>query len=210
MPAPMRAAAAAAAFALVLAMTGCDRDNGDPFVTPTAAVAASSGGPGTTTAADGATYRAAGLDLCGRTDLEALADLGLTVRRTDPSPPAGRPGAACLFEMRTKAGYEANLRVEASTPETVEEARQLYRGTRGATGMNPVGAVSGLGGEAEAFTKQSAPGFKYAEYMVHARAGNLVVKVWLAVGGKSYVPTSTLEAKTLAIVKATQSAVPTA
>ncbi|SCL58363.1 hypothetical protein GA0070604_3816 [Micromonospora eburnea] len=142
--------------------------------------------------------------------MEALADLELTVRRTDPSPPAGRPAAACLFEMRTKTGYEANLRVEASTPETVEEARQLYRGTRGATGMNPAGAVTGVGEEAEAFTKQSTPGFKYAEYMVHARTGNLVVKVWLAVGGESYVPTSTLAAKALAVVRATQSAVPTA
>ncbi|MCI4066102.1 hypothetical protein MRQ36_27565 [Micromonospora sp. R77] len=110
--------------------------------------------------------------------------------------------------MRTAAGYQANLRVEASTPETVEDARRLYRATRDVTGMTPVGPVSGAGEEAEAFTKQSTPGFKYAEYMVHARAGNLVVKVWLAVGGTSYVSASMLAVKSLALLRAVQSAVP--
>ncbi|PZG02482.1 hypothetical protein C1I99_02330 [Micromonospora deserti] len=150
------------------------------------------------------------MDLCGRTDLRPLADLALTVIRTDPKPPVGRPGAACLFEMRSSAGHEANLRVEASTPATVAEARLLYRGTQQATGMTPVGAVAEVGEEAEAFTKRSEPGFKYAEYLVHARTGNLVVKVWLAVGGESYAPTSTLAEKSLTILKATQAAVPTA
>ncbi|TDC38698.1 hypothetical protein E1211_06450 [Micromonospora sp. 15K316] len=142
--------------------------------------------------------------------MEPLADLALTVTRTDPKPPVGRPGAACLFEMRTKAGYAANLRVEASTPATVDEARRLYRGTQQATGMTAVGSITDVGDEAEAFTKQSTPGFKYAEHMVHARSGNLVVKVWLAVGGESYAPTSSLAAKSLAILRATQEAVPTA
>lgn len=45
--------------------------------------------------------------------------------------------------------------------------------------------------------------------MVHSRTGNLVVKVWLAVGGDSYVPTSTLAEKSLDILAATRSAVPT-
>ena len=139
-----------------------------------------------------------------------MEDLAFTVTRTDPKPPAGRPGAACLFEMRTKTGHEANLRVEASTPTTAEEARQLYRGTQQATGMTPVGVVTEVADEAEAFTKQSTPGFKYAEYMVHSRTGNLVVKVWLAVGGDSYLPTSTLAAKSLDILTATQASVPTA
>lgn len=46
--------------------------------------------------------------------------------------------------------------------------------------------------------------------MVHARTGNLVVKVWLAVGGDSFIPTATLADKSLTILKATQAAVPTA
>ncbi|MEV1154810.1 hypothetical protein AB0J27_05300 [Micromonospora chokoriensis] len=125
-----------------------------------------------------------------RTDVKVVADLAPEVTRKDPWAPLARPGAACLFEMRTRAGYQANLRVEASTLAMADEARQLYRGTRRATGITPAGAVPGVGEEAEAFTKRSTPGFKYAEYMVHARTGNLVVKVWLAVGGDSYVPTS--------------------
>ena len=142
--------------------------------------------------------------------MKVVADLAPEVTREDPRPPLARPGAACLFEMRTKGGYQANLRVEASTLATADEARQLYRGTRRATGMTPAGAVPGLGEEAEAFTKRSSPGFKYAEYMVHARTGNLVVKVWLAVGGDSYVANSVLAEKSLTILRATQAAVPTA
>ncbi|NED50940.1 hypothetical protein G3I24_08455 [Micromonospora aurantiaca] len=148
--------------------------------------------------------------MCARTDVKVVADLAPEVTREDPRPPLARPGAACLFEMRTKAGYQANLRVEASTLATPDEARQLYRGTRRATGMTPAGAVPGVGEEAEAFTKRSTPGFKYAEYMVHARTGNLVVKVWLAVGGESYVAASVLAEKSLTILRATQAAVPTA
>ncbi len=142
--------------------------------------------------------------------MKVVADLAPEVTRMDPRPPVARPGAACLFEMRTKGGYQANLRVEASTLTTADEARQLYRGTRWATGMTPSGAVPGVGEEAEAFTTRSTPGFKYAEYMVHARTGNLVVKVWLAVGGDSYVSTSVLAEKSLTILRATQAAVPTA
>ncbi|PYC65560.1 hypothetical protein C7C45_28230 [Micromonospora arborensis] len=147
--------------------------------------------------------------MCKRTDLRPLADLSLTVARTDPTPPLGRPGVACLFELRTKDGHEANLRVEASTPVSAEEARLLYRSTGQVTVMTPVGVIAGVGDEAEAFTRRSEPGFKYAEYMVHARMGNLVVKVWLAVGGASYVATETLAPKALTVLRATQAAVPT-
>ncbi|WP_406106583.1 hypothetical protein [Micromonospora globbae] len=205
----MRVAGAVAGLTLAAGTAACTGADVDPVVAPTGPATTavpSGGGPAP---ADGPLYHADGLDLCGRTDLAVLADLGLTVTRTDPTPPAVRPGAACLFEMRTSKGYEANLRVEASTPGTVEEARRLYRGTGQATTMRRIGAVDGAGEEAEAFGKQSEPGFRYAEYMVHSRTGNLVVKVWLAVGGDSYVPTSTLAEKSLDILAATRSAVPT-
>ncbi|MBQ1009382.1 hypothetical protein KBX53_00100 [Micromonospora sp. M51] len=146
--------------------------------------------------------------MCKRTDLRPLAELSLTVTRTDPKPPLGQPGAACLFEMRTKDGHQANLRVEAATPVSEQEARLLYRATAQVTVMTPAGAISGVGDEAEAFTRRSEPGFKYAEYMVRARTGNLVVKVWLAVGGASYAATETLASKALTLLKATQAAVP--
>ncbi|MBQ1019782.1 hypothetical protein KBX71_18195 [Micromonospora sp. D93] len=147
--------------------------------------------------------------MCKRTDLRPLAELSLTVARTDPKPPLGQPGASCLFEMRTKDGHQANLRVEAATPASEQEARLLYRATAQVTVMTPAGVITGVGDEAEAFTRRSEPGFKYAEYMVRARTGNLVVKVWLAVGGASYAATETLASKALTLLKATQAAVPT-
>ncbi|WP_341720637.1 hypothetical protein QQG74_13580 [Micromonospora sp. FIMYZ51] len=209
MPDSLHGRGLVAAVVVLLALGGCDAD--PPLAAPTTAAETSTGVPGTTSPSPvGRSYTAAELDLCARTDLAVLADLALTVTRTDPKPPAGRPAAACLFEMRTETGHQANLRVEASTPVTVDEARQLYQGTQQATGMTPAGPVAGVGDEAEAFTKRSTPGFKYAEYMVHARTDNLVVKVWLAVGGESYLPTAKLAAMSLEILTATQAAVPTA
>jgi len=205
---PRRFAAAAAFIAAsVAALTGC----GGAAENPTAA--APTAGPSASAPAapspTGSSYTAAGLDLCARVDLAPLAELELTVTRTDPAPPVGRPGAACLFEMRTRGGQQANLRVEASTPATAEEAGRLFQATGQVTAMTAAGPVPGVGEEAEAFTKQSTPGFDYAEYLVHARTGNLVVKVWLAVGGDSFTPTATLAEKSLAILRATQAAVPT-
>ncbi|MDG9678937.1 hypothetical protein [Micromonospora sp. DH14] len=196
------------ALVAVLATAACDGAS-DPPVAPTAGAAASSVASTAPTASAGPVYRAQDLELCKRTDLRPLAELSLTVARTDPKPPLGQPGAACLFEMRTKDGHQANLRVEASTPASEQEARLLYRATAQVTVMTPAGAITGVGDEAEAFTRRSEPGFKYAEYMVRARTGNLVVKVWLAVGGVSYAATDTLGSKALTLLKATQAAVPT-
>lgn len=204
----LRRSGLAAALVAVAVLSGCDRTEEGPVTPP--GVGVPTAAPTAPSSAAALTYTATELDLCERTDLAPLADLELTVTRFDLQSLAGRPGAACLFEMRTKDGHQANLRVEASTPTTAEEAGQLYRATRQATGMTPAGPVTGVGEEAEAFTKQSTPGFSYAEYMVHARTGNLVVKVWLAVGGDSFIPTATLADKSLTILKATQAAVPTA
>ncbi|WP_237747064.1 hypothetical protein [Micromonospora lupini] len=196
------------ALVAVLATAACDGASA-PVSPPTAGAATSSVASTAPAASVGPVYRAQDLELCKRTDLRPLAELSLTVARTDPKPPLGQPGAACLFEMRTKDGHEASLRVEASTPANAEEARLLYRSTGRVTVMTPVGGISGVGDEAEAFTRRSEPGFKYAEYMVHARMGNLVVKVWLAIGGASYVATETLAPKALTLLRATQAAVPT-
>ncbi|MEU5961927.1 hypothetical protein ABZ777_12055 [Micromonospora parva] len=196
------------ALVAVLAAAACDGASA-PAGAPTAGPATSSVASTAPTASAGPTYRAQDLQLCKRTDLRPLAELSLTVARTDPKPPLGQPGASCLFEMRTKDGHQANLRVEASTPASEQEARLLYRATAQVTVMTPAGVITGVGDEAEAFTRRSEPGFKYAEYMVRARTGNLVVKVWLAVGGVSYAATDTLASKALTLLKATQAAVPT-
>ncbi|MFG1723190.1 hypothetical protein ACGFII_31685 [Micromonospora chalcea] len=210
MPASVRVPAVAAAVLVAMVVAGCDNADDAPIAAPTPPSASATSVTASPTAPADPAYTADGLDLCARTDVKVVADLAPEVTRKDPRPPLARPGAACLFEMRTKGGYQANLRVEASTLATADEARQLYRGTRRATGMTPAGAVPGVGEEAEAFTKRSAPGFKYAEYMMHARTGNLVVKVWLAVGGDSYVANSVLAERSLTILRATQAAVPTA
>ncbi|MEU1746676.1 hypothetical protein ACWD8I_06365 [Micromonospora arida] len=196
------------ALVAVLATAACDGAPA-PVGAPTAGPATSSVASTAPTASADPVYRAQDLELCKRTDLRPLAELSLTVTRTDAKPPLGQPGAACLFEMRTKDGHQANLRVEASTPVSEQEARLLYRATAQVTVMTPAGVITGVGDEAEAFTRRSEPGFKYAEYMVRARTGNLVVKIWFAVGGASYAAAETLASKALTLLKATQAAVPT-
>ncbi|NJC84197.1 hypothetical protein [Planosporangium mesophilum] len=165
---------------------------------------------GTTSASAsaGPTYNAIGLDVCTKTDSAQLATLSLTVDRAEAKQPTSGAGDACQFSMHTADGHKATLLVEASTPPSIEEAQRLFRSKAAVTVMSPEGPIMGLGDEAEAFSKQSQPGYKYSEYLMHARSGNLVVKVWLAVGGNEFTPKATLAATCQAIVKATLSAVP--
>jgi hypothetical protein len=174
--------------------------SGSPVTVPTSTTsAAASAGPA---------YNATGLDLCAKTDTAQLSGLSLTVDRADAKAPTSGPGAACLFNLRTADGHKASLLVEASTPPSTQDAERLFRSKAAVTVMTSEGAVTGLGDEAEAFSKESQPGFKYSEYLVHARSGNLVVKVWLAVGGNEFTPKATLAARSQAIAKTALAAVP--
>lgn len=164
--------------------------------------------PSATAAEAGRRYDAQGLDVCTRTDLAPLAGLSLSVESRRAKDPSSAPGAACLFELRTQAGFEARLLVEASTLTSTDDAQRLYRTTQQVSGMDPAGAVDGIGDEAEGFTKRSEPGYKNAEYMIHARSRNLVLKVWLAVGGKTFTPEDVLAAKAHAILQSAMSIVP--
>ncbi|RZT77907.1 hypothetical protein EV382_1082 [Micromonospora violae] len=76
--------------------------------------------------------------------------------------------------------------------------------------MRRAGDLEGIGDEAEAYTRQSQPGFKYAEYMAQARDDNLVVQVWLAVGGDEFVSTELLARETVRALRRTLALVPTA
>jgi hypothetical protein len=191
------------------AVGGCtDRPNGAGGATSAGSTTAPTSPEASPASSTGRLYRATDLDLCTRTSLAPLADLSLTVQRTDPTPPRSAPGAACLFEMRTEDGHIASLRVEAATPPSIQEAQRLYRATEQVTVMQPDGSISGIGDEAEGFSKQSEPGFKYSEYLVQARTGNLVAEVWLAVGGKDFVPKQTLAARSRTILAATLAQVP--
>ncbi|MGC4755589.1 hypothetical protein [Micromonospora trifolii] len=194
---------------VTLAVTGgCD--DGGPATPRAVTTSPIAGAPATSSPAPtvGPSYDATNLDLCRRTDLTPLADLSVKVARTDPKPPLARQGSSCLFEMRTADDHQANLLVEASSLTSAEEAGRLYTATQQVTGMTADGPVADVAEEAEGFVKRSDPGFKYTEYMIHARGANLVVKVWLAVGGDSYLPKEALAAKALAILKATYTAVP--
>jgi len=154
-------------------------------------------------------YNASSFDLCARTDRRPLADLALTVEQTNDRPTlTPDPGAACLFEMRTPDGYMANLLVRAATPASIEEAEGLFRSTRRVTAMDFAGAVTGLGDEAEAYSKESEPGFKYSEYKVSVRSGNLVLDVWLAVGGVAFTPVATLAERSQAIARTVLTQIP--
>jgi hypothetical protein len=158
----------------------------------------------------GPSYDATGLNLCDRTNLGPLADLSLKVERANPAPPLSEGRPTCLFEMRTATGQMANLLVQVATPRSIEEAQGIYRAQGGSGNEPPDAQLSGIGDQAEGFRKESQPGFKYSEYTVHARNGNLVVKVWLAVGGNDFTPTQTLATKAETILKATMAQVPKA
>ncbi|MEU5937419.1 hypothetical protein [Micromonospora sp. NPDC047187] len=206
-----RALGRAAAVLTVLAATAaCDgtvdggpvKTEGPPPGTATPAV--------TQSLVPARSFNATGLRLCEHREMLPLAALSLTVRREDPTPPLTAPGAACLFEMETADGHEANFRVEASTPASAEEAVQLYGTARQGASMRREGGLEGIGDEAEAYTRQSQPGFKYAEHMAQARENNLVVQVWLAVGGDEFVPTKLLAQETVKALRRTLALVPTA
>jgi hypothetical protein len=204
-PAMVRNGRAIAALALVAAIAGCS----DPEPTTPGGAATTTPEPTVpATSAQPIGFSATELDLCKKTDLKPLAKLGLTVSGTDPKPPPSAPGAACLFTMKTKDGHEASLRVEASTPESVAQATQLYNTTSTITDMKDAGPVSGLGEEAEAYTKQADQGYKDSEYLVHARTENLVIKVWLSVGGDTYASKQSLEGPSKDIASATIALVP--
>jgi hypothetical protein len=208
--APRRRAwvAALGVLAAMLCGSACTDEPRRSPATPGAVDSSAAGPSSPAPAASGPTYDAVGLDLCARTDLEPLADLSLVVQTKRAKDPSSAPGAACVFEMHTRAGYAATLLVEASTLRSAEEAQRLYRAKQGNTVMSQDGTVDGVGDEAEGFTRQSRPGFRNAEYMIHARSGNLVLKVWLAVGGKTFTPKDVLAGKVLTILRATLPMVP--
>jgi hypothetical protein len=89
--------------------------------------------------------------------------------------------------MKTETGHAASLLVEASTPESTEQAKLLYQSTSSVTDLIDEGPVADLGDQGEGFSGQStASGEKTTEYLLHVRAGNLVVKTFLTVGGDDY------------------------
>ncbi|MEQ4301169.1 hypothetical protein ABNF97_07220 [Plantactinospora sp. B6F1] len=198
-----------AVLAGLLTATACTTGPAEPTAAPSPPAGTESV-PNTSATPDGPgrTYDAVGLDLCARTSLAPLADLSLTVQQKIPKQPTSAPGAACLFEFRARGGHEASLLVEASTLGSPDEAGRLYRATQRVSGMSRDGVVAGIGEEAEGFTEQSESGAKRSEYMIHSRAGNLVLKVWLAVGGTEFTPKDVLAAKVKQLLTATLAEVP--
>jgi len=162
-------------------LAGCTGGDATPPPTATPAPLATSAVP------SAAIYDATGLKLCQTTDLTPLKELGLSATKSDSKQPPSAPGSACLFSLKTKDGHEGSLLVEASTPESADQAKLLYKATGSVTDMVDEGPVSGLGEQAEGYSGQStASGEKTTEYLVHAQTGNLVVKTFLTVGGDDY------------------------
>jgi hypothetical protein len=175
----------------VLAVAGCSGDDPEPApaATTTPPLVATSALP--TTSAGG--YNATRLKLCDDTDLSPVKGLGLTKEKADPKTPPSAPGAGCLFDLKTRDGHDASLLVEASTLESAEQATQLYKAKSSNTNLVDEGPVVGLGDEAEGFAGQStASGERTAEYLVQTHTANLVVKVFLTVGGDDYATKASL------------------
>lgn len=206
---PRRGTLAVGVTALILMTTGaCTGGAAEPSSTPGTASgsASASADPDGT----GPRYDGAGLNLCATTNLAPLAELSLTLRGTNPTPPPSARGAACLFEFRTSDGHPASLRVEAVTHQSADDAARQYRSARTFTVMTPDGTIVGVGVEAEGFVRSSKPGFAYTEFMINVRQGNLFLSVWLAVGSDTGTPKTTLAPKARAVAEATLAIVPTA
>lgn len=205
-----RSVLTAAGSVLVLVLAGaCDSRSDAPAGAPTVATEATENAP-EPAPSEPPKYNAVGLDICARTDLSPLDGLSLTLAERLPKTPTSGPGAACLFEMRSRDGHPASLLVEATTLASVGEAERLYQTTQQVSSMTFDGELAGVADEAQAFIEESEPGFKYSEYMVRARSENLVVKVWLAVGGKEFTAKSDLAPRALAVLKSTLALVPEA
>jgi hypothetical protein len=189
------------ALALVLALSAC---TSSPPSTPSTS-APTSAPPGSAAAAAPSYRYQPGVNLCEKTDVGVVAPLNLTVKSKSGTPPQAGPGEACLIEATSPSGRPASLRVEAVVLPNADTAKQLYKTQHETTRMQPDGAISGLGDEAEGLTLQTDPGFKYAEYRVHLRRDNLVIEVWLAVGGDDFVPKATLQAMARTVAAATLS-----
>jgi hypothetical protein len=190
----------ASALALVLALSACTPPATAPTPSASAGATFSPGAPRYR-------YQEGKLNLCERTDLAPTAPLRLTVKSRNPAPPAAGPGEACLFEAASPSGKTSSLRVEAVVLAGAADAGRLYKAQRDITRMRPDGAIARLGEEAEGFALQTSPGFSSAEYRVHLRQDNLVIEVWLAVGGDDFVPKATLKPMAEAVAAATLSTV---
>lgn len=180
----------------------------EPSLPPSAGGTSPSGSGAVPSADQPPRYDAVGVDLCQATDVTALAGLSLTVAGRQPRQPSSAPGAACLFDLRTEDGHDATLLVEAATLGSVERAKLLYAATRDVSVLSPDGAVPGLGDEAEAFARASGSGVTKSEYLLRARAGNLVTKVWLTVNGAAATPKASLAEPAKRITAATLAIVP--
>ncbi|WP_117208605.1 hypothetical protein [Allorhizocola rhizosphaerae] len=163
-------------------------------------------GPGagpTATGGPAQAYRSKPLDLCQRTDLAPLTELSLKVESTNPEPPPSGPGSACLWKMKSASGHMASLRVEAVTQGSVDAAQAAFKGQQDVSAMRGDGDIPGLGDQAEGRTQDSEPGFKQSEYMIHMRAGNMTLKVWISVGGNAFTPKDSLKDKMIKLMRTT-------
>ncbi|NUT31843.1 MAG: hypothetical protein HOV79_02100 [Hamadaea sp.] len=133
-------------------------------------------------------YKYVDLDLCEMTDVAPLSSLKLTLKSKKRSVPLGYTkgqAESCLREFTTADGHVARLTVEAIPAKSTDAAEAVYAAA--AQGMQVDGPVTGAWEQGEAATLNTTEGSKQAQYLIHVRTGNLHLKVWLAVGGDSYV-----------------------
>jgi hypothetical protein len=202
-----RVSVAVGAVLLTVTLSACKPDHPAPTVPAGAPASTAPAGPSPSATP---AYRASGLDVCAQADRGPLAGLALTVDRTTPREPATGPGASCLFDLHTGDGHPATLLVDAITPATVDEAKDVYASARRVTAMTFDGDIPGVGDEADGFTANTQLDFKNAKYLAQGRIGNLVVEVGLSVGGDTFAPKETLATPAVAIVRSTMAKVPTA
>jgi hypothetical protein len=149
-----------------------------------------------------------GLDLCGKTNLAPLADLKVKVKKTKPDTHGfGGADAGCFFELRTAGGRDVSMHVGVTTFKSVEDAKhffEVHRKFRQEGPMKYDGSLSGIGEEADGFSKETEKKeYSAAEYLILARFENRHVEAWFEVFDKPLIAKTTLVEKARALLQGT-------
>jgi hypothetical protein len=212
----MRLGVGVAALAGTLVVGGCT-PGVDPSPRHSAVSSPAASSPSPSASPPGPMYSVAGLDLCKVTDRTPLDDLALHIVKTDNSQPPGFD-VKCLLEMRNRSDYPAWLTVMATAQASPAEAVKEFKAIRSMnSSMTFVGEVDGVGDQAIEYTRNKeypadkqdgTPAYKLSDCLLVISVGNLVMEVFLQLGGVAFTPITGLAPRALAIAKATITRVP--
>ncbi len=149
-----------------------------------------------------AQYGVKGFNLCAAVNREHLGDLAATTDKEEPSSADSLTfeQVECTFRMHSANDENVLLVVSARTHSSTEDAATSFTEGRDSDAnakMRDDGDVSGVGDEA--YGKSQDRHYGLSKNLLLARAGNLVVYVFISVQSEETTPRSTLARLTAAV-----------